>query len=506
MTQLTEKSAEIKEYFNFKGHVNTESFLSVVNSIPAIRTIPHSGQMSIINAYEERIEPSPETRALGLDFEYKYRFLVAACGRRFGKSVIASILGAQELMIPGSKVLIVSYTLDNCSVIFESIRKIIKGLGIELTVDRNKDMELTLINQSTLRVASVDNVESRLGTAVSLLILDEAKLFHKSLYEQVLLPMTLDYYPLSRSILISSPQNGWFETYYNYGQSTESKYEKYWSINLPSSTNPTLPASYLKDMEATTPPDIYAQEYLGLFTSAAGLVCPEFTNDHIYDVEDYPFFRNWLDNGNTIFQTIDSGYSHYFASLHVMYVEEIDTYFVFNEYQLNKKVTSVHAENTHAFEAKENISVCIRYADPAASQQIADFSEYDLYYNKSDKNLRETIGCVNSLMYSRSEITGKPKLLFSRECPEIIRQLRTIQWKEGDDNQTKEKSATGVKPFCADKDKQTDWDLFDALRYGMFSYHKNNRFDASVFSFGGDEEEYDPMTKLLYQMGLVKLG
>jgi hypothetical protein len=459
--------------------------------------------MQIIDAYEERIPPDEESIALGLGFAYKYRFIIAACGRRFGKSALASILGAQELMVPGSKVLIVSYTLDNSSVIFENIRKIVKGLGIELTIDRNKDMELTLINGSTLRVASVDNVESRLGTAVSLLIVDEAKLFDRKLFETVLLPMTLDYYPLSRSILISSPQTGWFETYFNYGVSIDPRYEKYWSINLPSSTNPTLPKGYLKSMEETTPPDIYAQEYLGLFTSAAGLVCQEFREDNVFDPADYPHWDNWLKYGNTIFNTIDSGYSHYFASLHIVFVDETDTYYVFNEYAVNKKVTSVHADAIKAYEEEAGIEVGLRYADPAASQQIADLVEHDLYYNKSDKNLRETIGCLNSLMFQTSAVTGKPRFMISKYCPEIIRQIKTIQWKEGDDQQTKEKSATGTKPFAPDKDKQTDWDLFDALRYGIFSFHKNHGTSISIVTADA-EEDLDPFQKMMMEHGYIK--
>lgn len=74
---------------------------------------------------------------------------------------------------------------------------------------------------------------------------------------------------------------------------------------------------------------------------------------------------------------------------------------------LFKTLTPVHAQNIKDFEHELGIDVSIRYADPAASQQIADFAAYDLYYNKSDKELRETLNWVNTLFYQRSEVTGK---------------------------------------------------------------------------------------------------
>ena len=154
---IIEKSPEVQEYMKFKGRMTVPAFVDIMNTVPSIRVKPHAGQMQIINAYEERVSPSSESVELGLDFEYRYRVLAAFCGRRFGKSVIAGILGAQELLIPNSRVLVCSYTLTNCEVLFKAIRSIIVGLGIELSVDRRKEMELEIKeNGSTLRVGSSD--------------------------------------------------------------------------------------------------------------------------------------------------------------------------------------------------------------------------------------------------------------------------------------------------------------------------------------------------------------
>lgn len=517
--KLTRKKPEIIEYFKFKGRLTAPAFIDVINEA-GIDIEPHDGQWQIIDAYEERVPPSlavlemARENNITLDFEYRYRCLIAACGRRFGKSVVASILGAQEMLVPYAKVLIVSYTLDNCEVIFKQVRQMIVGLlGIEeVVIDRQKDMELELKNGATLRVASNDNVQSKLGTAISLLIIDEAKLFSRKLYEQVLKPMLFDYAPFSRAILISSPESGWFETYYRYGQ--DENRPEFWSINLPTHTNPTIPKEELEKMKKEMPQDLYDQEVLGLFTSNAGLVCREFDkNVHVYDPSDYLFMSEWISNGNPIIHMIDSGYSHYFASVWVVFVEELDTFFAIGEYWKNKTITSVHAEAIKGFEEDWGFEPAIRYADPAASQQIADFAEYNLHFNKASKLLRETIINLNTLFYQRSEITGKPRLLISKDCPELIRQLGSVIWKTGkEDEQTKEQSAAGIKPFLPDKEgpsgggARTDWDLFDAFRYGMFSFAKNSQISVNVFSYSEDEEEMDPFERRLLEAGYSKVS
>lgn len=504
------KSAKVQEYFQFKSSINTHGFVALIKDIPTVDfREPHEGQWPILNAYEERVPPSPESISMGLAFEYKYRVLIAACGRRFGKSEIAAVIGAEELLIPNAKVLIVSYELKNCEIIFDKIYKIIQGLGIKLTTNRQQDMELELVNGSTLKVASNDNVKSKLGSAISLLIMDEAKLFDRALYEQVLMPMLFDYSPYSRTILISSPEdNNWFEVYYNRGQSKDPIWSKYWSINLPTHTNPTIPREELEEMERTMPADLYAREVLGLFVSSDGLVAKEFDKTAcVFEFDEFPEWYGWVQEGNVVFQSIDSGYSHFFASVWFLYVEEIDTVFVFGEYTKNKTITADHATAIHDFEKEWELDVYLRYADPAASQQIADFTMHDLYYNKADKQLKETINCLNTLFYQKSELTGRPKCLIHSSCTELFRQLISVTWKKGkDDGLTKEQSSQGIKPFLPDKENRTDWDLFDAFRYGLYSFVKNNRIDISYVQNGThQEDEFDPMERAMMEAGWARM-
>lgn len=511
MSSLPIKSAKIKEYMKFKEKITATAFIDLLKELPnSDFNEPHPGQNEVIRAYDERIPPSLACREEGLTFEYRYRILTVAAGRRWGKSVISAVLGLQELLIPNAKVMIVSHELSNCEVIFKKIYKMLQALGIGMTIERIQKMELELENGSSLRVASSDNAQGKLGSSISLLIIDEAKLVSRTLYQEVLAPMLFDYSPYSRTILISSPAPGWFETYYNYGQSGDPVYQDCWSINSPTSMNPTIPKAELERWEKTMPVDIYRTEVLGLFTSTEGRVFSEFDRVvNVFDINDYPHFGAWLQGGNIIVNSVDSGFKHFFAGTWFVWVEEVDTIFVFEEYNLNGTTTDVHAANIKELENKWNIEPDMRFADPAAAQQICDFQLLDLYYMKADKNTRETINQVNSLFFQRSGVTGLPKLLISKDCTETIRQVTEVAWKVGRDELTKEQATSGTKPFQPDRSgAKTDFDLVDSFRYGIWSFIKNNMGGGiSVFSFGEDSaSEEDAFTSVMNKAGMFRMG
>lgn len=501
------KSPKIQDYFKFKGSINIYAFLEILKDLPGVDfQDPHPGQEAFLQAYEERMAPDEEATELGLSFLYKYNVFVVAAGRRWGKSTICSVVGAQELMVPNSKVMIVSYTLDNCSIIFKKIYDIIKALGIKMVVERYRDMELELENGSSIKIASNDNVESKLGDSVTLLILDEARLFNRTLLEQVLLPMTFDAAPYSRICLISSPAPGWLETYYQRGISDEPKWAKYFGINSPTHTNPTIPRNVLEEMKESLPDLLYRQEVLGEFVSSEGHVYSEFDkNTCVFTDDDFPDWQRYLQNGYVTVNSIDSGFAHYFGSVWFVDVEELDTIFIFDEYFKNRTVTPVHAENIHRIEEDYGVEVYMRYADPAAAQQIADLAEYGLYYNKSEKNLRETINSVNTLFMQKSEVTDRPKLQIHSKCKELIRELSFLTWKKGQDDLSREQSAAGMKPFEKDGEGKTDWDLQDAMRYGIYSYVKNSRIGMNSLDNLTEQQDYDDFDYTMGMAGWVKL-
>lgn len=504
-------NTEIREYVKFRGAISSPAFLDMVE------LYPHDGQKAVLAAYEQKQPATEETKqwaasmGLKIEEEYTYNTIIAICGRRWGKSVISGGIGAAELMTPNAHVLICSYTLENTRIIFKQIRKIIKKLGIELVVDQNKDLHLELVNGSRLTCASVENVEAKLGSAVSLLILDEAKLFSRPLYEQILLPMTTDFNIFGRTIIISSPANNWIEDYYNMGQSKDPAYSKFYSINSPTSANPTISREFLRQKKLTTPPDIYECEYEGKFTSAAGLVCKSFSKDeNVKKFEDYQFIWDWINGGEVIFNSIDPGYSHYFGAVWVLHAREIDTYLVLGSYHANNKFTSDHADYINEYEGDTlGREADLRYIDPASAQYRMDLSAFDIHCNNAEKPLRETIDTLNTLFFQQSKVTGEPRLIILEDGvgnEELIRQVSQIQWKVGSDGTTYEKTK-GTKPFKADSHYlKTDFDIFDAFRYGIYSYEKTNGNQVSMIDLDiSKDSDLSADEESMYNAGWVKM-
>src|SRR5210317_2015736 len=153
----------------------------------------------------------------------KYRFVCAAISRRQGKTYIANIIGQLITLVPGSNVLLMSPNYSLSQISFELQRQLIKHFDLEVTRDNAKDKVIELSNGSTIRMGSVNQVDSVVGRSYDLIIFDEAALGAdgEEAFNVALRP-TLDK-PNSKAIFISTPRgrNNWFSTFFNRGFNPE---------------------------------------------------------------------------------------------------------------------------------------------------------------------------------------------------------------------------------------------------------------------------------------------
>ena len=125
-----------------------------------LNVTPLPSQVAIINAVN-----SP-----------KYRFVCAAVSRRQGKTYIANIVGQVVSLVPGSNILIMSPNYALSQISFDLQRQLIKHFELEVTKDNAKDKVIELSNGSTIRMGSVNQVDSCVGRSYDLIIFDEAAL------------------------------------------------------------------------------------------------------------------------------------------------------------------------------------------------------------------------------------------------------------------------------------------------------------------------------------------
>ena len=114
-----------------------------------------------------------------------------------------------------------NYALSQIS--FDLQRNLIKHFELEVTKDNAKDKVIELSNGSTIRMGSVNQVDSCVGRSYDLIIFDEAALADGRDAFNVALRPTLDK-PNSKALFISTPRgrNNWFSQFWNRGYSDES--------------------------------------------------------------------------------------------------------------------------------------------------------------------------------------------------------------------------------------------------------------------------------------------
>ena len=134
--------------------------LAVAPYLELLGVTPLPSQVAIINAINNP----------------KYRFVCAAVSRRQGKTYIANIIGQLVSLVPGSNILIMSPNYSLSQISFDLQRNLIKHFDLEVTKDNAKDKVIELSNGSTVRMGSVNQVDSCVGRSYDLIIFDEAAL------------------------------------------------------------------------------------------------------------------------------------------------------------------------------------------------------------------------------------------------------------------------------------------------------------------------------------------
>ena len=139
------------------------------------------------------IEPNTSQKALiNAVNNPKYRFVCAAISRRQGKTYIANVIGQLVSLVPGSNILIMSPNYSLSQISFDLQRQLIKHFDLEVTKDNAKDKVIELSNGSTIRMGSVNQVDSAVGRSYDLIIFDEAALADGKDAFNVALRPTLD--------------------------------------------------------------------------------------------------------------------------------------------------------------------------------------------------------------------------------------------------------------------------------------------------------------------------
>ena len=224
--------------------------------------LPISEYMNLLG-----IEPNTsQTALINAVNNPKYRFVCAAISRRQGKTYITNVIGQLVSLVPGSHILIMSPNYSLSQISFDLQRQLIKHFDLEVVRDNAKDKVIELSNGSTIRMGSVNQVDSTVGRSYDLIIFDEAALADGKDAFNVALRPTLDK-ENSKAVFISTPRgrNNWFADFYYRGFSDE--FHDWASIKATYHENPRFSDQDIQEAKKAMSQAEFAQEYLADFNT-----------------------------------------------------------------------------------------------------------------------------------------------------------------------------------------------------------------------------------------------
>ena len=280
---------------------------------------PNTAQMSLINAINNP----------------KYRFICAAISRRQGKTYITNVIGQLVSLVPNSHILIMSPNYSLSQISFDLQRQLIKHFDLEVVRDNAKDKVIELSNGSTIRMGSVNQVDSTVGRSYDLIIFDEAALADGKDAFNVALRPTLDK-EQSKAVFISTPRgrNNWFADFYYRGAMSEAE---------------------------------FAQEYLADFNTYEGQIWNFNFEECVADLSQ-------LDTSKMdIFAGLDVGYKDPTAFCVIAYDWDEEKYYLVDEYLDAERTTEQHAIQIR--EKIDKYGIDYIYIDSAAQQTRFDFAQ-----------------------------------------------------------------------------------------------------------------------------------
>ena len=373
----------------------------------------------------------------------KYRFVCAAVARRQGKTYISNIIGQLVCLVPNSHVLLMSPNYSLSQISFDLQRNLIKHFDLEVLRDNAKDKVIELSNNSTIRMGSINQVDSVVGRSYDLIIFDEAALTDGRDAFNVALRPTLDK-DNSKAIFISTPRgrNNYFAEFFYRGFSDE--FPEWCSIKATYHENPRVSEDDILEAKKSMSQAEFNQEYMADFNVFEGQVWA-------FNHENCTADLTAMDVKNMdVFAGLDVGYKDPTAFCVIGYEWDEKKFYLLDEYLDSERTTEQHAVQIQKLIDKWDIDYI--YIDSAAQQTRFDFAQnYDISTINAKKSVLDGIGHV-------AGIIDNDNLIVEQSCRESLMALDQYQW---DPNPN----------LMREKPKHNDAShMADAIRYALYTF------------------------------------
>jgi phage terminase large subunit-like protein len=226
-------------------------------------------------------------------FDYQTEFMdhdstrkVAVCGRRVGKSRMAGWMALHAAVTNSNhEIIVTAKARRQASELFNQIKKEVRKSAYSEEawgISDSTNTEINFTNGSRIKVLPVGRDGSNIrGYGADMLTVDEAAFIKDDIFQQVLSPMLA--VGDSTFVLLSTPFGKDGYLYNRYQDAMEDDSSEWFGINVPTSANPLIDESFIKEQERTLTRNQFKREILGKFssTSDAFFTHEELTNNNV---------------------------------------------------------------------------------------------------------------------------------------------------------------------------------------------------------------------------------
>lgn len=391
-------------------------------------------------------------------WDNNHRYKVINCGRRSGKSTIASAK-MTEFAIKNNKTIVwyVAPTYKQAKqIMWQMLAEVVPTAAI---FKKNEtELKIELKNGSSIHLKGADNPDSLRGVRIDLCIFDEVAFIDK--WDEV--------WKVVRPTLADSKASCWFISTpngFNHFKELSEKTGTDWVyFHFTSYDNPYIPKEEIDQAKLEMDEDSFAQEWMGEFRKMQGLIYKDFHRDtHMVELPN-------IEHNYTYTRAIDFGYGHKTALIYfAINTAGTEIYGYDGIYQTS--LTADEIAQTVLIKDSGKV-VTNPVADSAQPMIIEELKRKGAFFNPVEKgqdSVKQGISKVASLLKVRAD-TGKPTLMFNKSLSWIADEFEKYRWVE---NKSADHSTIKEVPY------KVDDDAMDAIRYFAMSYQKQKVINLS---------------------------
>lgn len=205
--------------------------------------------------------PRPSQREV---LQHPARFKVLDCGRRWGKTLLASNWLSEGSINEGGENWWISPIFAQSKAVFRKKVAAAKkgGAAVAFKDVSQSELRIEYRNGGVEFFKSADNPDNMRGEGLNRVVMDEAARQKREVFEEVIRPAVSDTHG---KVLFASTPHGknWFYNLWTRGMDASQK--EFMSWRFPTSDNPKIPTEDIESAKQSLPVDVFNQEYMAEF-------------------------------------------------------------------------------------------------------------------------------------------------------------------------------------------------------------------------------------------------